>query len=120
MKGKGKYFSVSSESELVRIPAASIVCFSADGNYSLVKQLDGEVRQLFCNLSQVEKLLGQQLDEDSSTFVRCGRGDIINTLYIYYINPLRQKLILSDAATFRHELKVSKEALRELRRVLEK
>lgn len=119
MKRTGKYFSISTESDLVRIPAASIICIRADGNYSIVRQLDGEMRQLFCNLSQVEKLLGQQLDEESSTFVRCGRSDIINTSYIYYINPLRQRLVLSDAATFRYELKISKEALRELRRVIE-
>ena len=53
-------------------------------------------------------------------FIRIGKSLIINRSYIYYINVPKQKLILSDVATFNHTVVASKEALKQLKELLEK
>ena len=53
-------------------------------------------------------------------FIRIGKSLIINRSYIYYINVPKQKLILSDVATFNHTVAASKEALKQLKELLEK
>ena len=40
--------------------------------------------------------------------------------YIAYINPTKQKLVLSDYSTFRHEVDPSRESLKALKEYLEK
>ena len=45
---------------------------------------------------------------------------IVNRDFITYINPQRQKMVLSDSLSFRHEASASKEALKALKELLEK
>ena len=52
--------------------------------------------------------------------IRIGKSLIINRNYVYYINIPKQKLTLSDAATFSHTVVASKEALKQLKELLEK
>ena len=53
-------------------------------------------------------------DGNYSTIVQTNRS------YIYYINIPKQKLILSDVNTFNHTVTASKEALKQLKELLEK
>ena len=111
---------ISTSNELVRISPAKIVYISSDGNYSALMQVDGELRMLSHQLGQIEKMIATQLGNDSNNFIRIGKGLIINRAYIYYINTPKQKLILSDAATFNYSVMASREALKQLKDLVEK
>lgn len=110
---------ISTSIDLVRIAPECIVYISSDGNYSNLVQTDGEMRMLSYQLGQIEDMIGRQIPHNN-TFIRIGKSLIINRRYIYYINVTKQRLILSDVATFSHTVSASKEALKQLKDLLEK
>jgi DNA-binding LytR/AlgR family response regulator len=114
-----KYLIISTSTDLVRVASDKIVYISSDGNYSTLVLSNDETRVLTLQLGQVERLIEEQLGSDGNTFIRVGRGQIINRSYIYYINVSRQKLVLSDNERFSHTLNPSREALVRLKEVLE-
>lgn len=114
-----KYLVISTSTDLVRVASDKIVYISSDGNYSTLVLSNDETRVLTLQLGQVERLIEEQLGSDGNTFIRVGRGQIINRSYIYYINVSRQKLVLSDNDRFSHTLNPSREALMRLKGVLE-
>jgi DNA-binding LytR/AlgR family response regulator len=72
------------------------------------------------NLSAFEKTIEQQLGVEAQLFIRLGKSLIINYRYIYYINVSKQQLILSDSSfSQKHTLSASKEALKNLKSLLE-
>lgn len=115
-----KQLIISTSNDLVRIAPDRIVYISSDGNYSTLVQTDGEMRMLSFQLGQIEKMIASQLGAEGNIFIRIGKSLIINRSYIYYINVPKQKLILSDVATFNHTVAASKEALKQLKELLEK
>lgn len=60
------------------------------------------------------------LDGNDNRFIRIGKSLIVNREYITFINPSRQKLLLSDCRTFRREVSTSKDALKALKDYVEK
>lgn len=119
-KKMGKHLVISTAFDLVRIAPERIVHIISDGNYSTIVQTDGEVRMVSYQLGQIEKMLGSQLGSEGNIFIRIGKSLIINRSYIHYINVPKQKLILSDAMTFNHSVSASKEALKQLKELIEK
>lgn len=115
-----KQLIISSTIDLVRIAPERIVYIASDGNYSTLFQADGEVRMLSFQLGQIEKMISSQLGSEGNTFIRIGKSLIINRSYIYYINVSKQKLTLSDIASFSHTVTASKEALKQLKDLLDK
>lgn len=111
---------ISTSIDLVRIAPERIVYIASDGNYSTLVQSDGEVRMLSFQLGQIEKMISTQLGSEGNIFIRIGKSLIINRSYIYYISIPKQKLILSDVASFSHTVTASKEALKQLKELLEK
>lgn len=71
-------------------------------------------------LGQIEKMMAAQLGSEGSIFIRIGKSLIINRSYIYYINVPKQKLTLSDVESFSHTVAASKEALKQLKELIEK
>ncbi|MCH5327694.1 MAG: LytTR family transcriptional regulator DNA-binding domain-containing protein [Coprobacter sp.] len=120
MKQTGKHLIISTSNDLVRIAPEYIIYIASDGNYSTLVQTDGEMRMLSYQLGQIEKMIALQLDTDGHLFIRIGKSLIINRSYIYYINIAKQKLTLSDTRTFSHTVSASKEALKQLKELLEK
>lgn len=110
---------ISKGTELLRIPQEKLVYISSEGNYSTVVTLDNRRRLVSFQLGQLEDLIGNQLGDDGSQFLRLGRGLIINTEYIYVIDIAKQQLILSDCATCYHELSASREVLIKLKAYIE-
>ena len=110
---------ISKGTELLRIPQEKLVYISSEGNYSNVVTLDNRRRLVSFQLGQLEDLIGNQLGDDGSQFLRLGRGLIINTEYIYVIDIAKQQLILSDCATCYHELSASREVLIKLKAYIE-
>lgn len=115
-----KYLVISTANELVRVAPEKIVYISSDGNYSNMVQADGEIRMLTFQLGQIESMIGTQLGTDGNVFIRIGKGLIINRNYIYFINVPKQKLVLSDCERFNYTVSASKEALRQLKELVEK
>ncbi|MDE6449283.1 MAG: LytTR family transcriptional regulator [Muribaculaceae bacterium] len=106
--------------EIVRVPADSVIFITADGNYSAITLADGEKVVLTLQLGQIEKRIAEMLDKDDRRFIRIGKSLIVNREFIAFIHPVRQKMILSDCRSFRHEVSASKEALKALKDLLEK
>ena len=115
-----KQLVISTSIDLVRIAPEKIVYIASDGNYSTLVQTDNEVRMLSFQLGQIEKMISSQLGSEGNIFIRIGKSLIINRSYIYYINISKQKLTLSDVASFNHSVTASKEALKQLKELLEK
>ena len=115
-----RHIIISTTNDLVRIAPENIVYIASDGTYSTLVQADGESRMLSFQLGQIESLIHLQLGESTRDFIRIGRCLIINRSYINYINVSKQKITLSDSKSFRHELTASREALKQLKEILEK
>ena len=115
--GNNLYFATSTE--LIRVPVEGVVYISADGNYSAIKMADGGEYVLTLQLGQMEKRIAEMVDEDDNRFIRIGKSLIVNREFIVFINPARQKMILSDGKTFRQELSASREALKALKELIE-
>lgn len=111
---------ISTSIDLVRIVPDRIIYIASDGNYSTIIQTDNEVRMISYQLGQIEKMISSQLGSEGNIFIRIGKSLIINRSYIYYINIPKQKLILSDVTSFNHTVTASKEALKQLKELLEK
>lgn len=110
----------TTSAEILRIPANAVVHITADGNYSHINTADGENFVITMQLGQIEKHLTKSLSKNDNRFIRIGKSLIVNSDFIAFINPQRQKLILSDCRSFRHEVSASKEALKALKELLEK
>lgn len=110
-----KIIVISKGTELLRIPASRLVYISADGNYSEVVTQDNRKRIVSYQLGQIEDLIGDQLGNEGSNFIRLGRGLIINLDYVYWVDVTKQVLILSDCAGCYHELTASREVLIKLK-----
>jgi FHA domain/LytTr DNA-binding domain len=102
--------------ELIQVKPEDIVYFQADGNYSLMVLASRKEQLLSMNLSRVHLTLDEQLGSQSELFERVGRDLIIRKSFIYSIQTLRKKLILSVPNSEKYfELEVSKEALKKLK-----
>lgn len=97
-----------------------MVFISADGNYSSITMADGSEYVLTLQLGQMERRISEMVSEDDNRFIRIGKSLIVNHHFITFIHPTRQKMVLSDGKTFRHELSASKEALKALKEFIEK
>lgn len=110
----------STSTEMVSVAADTVVYFTADGNYSAINMADRGRFMLTMQLGQVERRIAERATAGDNRFIRIGKSLIVNRDFITYINPQRQKLVLSDGRTFRHEVSASKEALKALKELLEK
>ena len=120
MKLMNKRLIFTTTTEIVRVPADAVIFITADGNYSAITLADGEKVVLTLQLGQIEKRIAEMLDKDDRRFIRIGKSLIVNREFIAFIHPVRQKMILSDCRSFRHEVSASKEALKALKDLLEK
>lgn len=109
----------TTSTELIRLPSDTVVYISADGNYSTIHSADGSEYVITLQLGQMEKRIGEMVDYHDNRFIRIGKSLIVNQTYITFINPARQRMILSDCRSFRHELSASREALKALKDFIE-
>lgn len=110
---------ISNSTDLLRVSSKDILAIKADGNYSVVIITDGSEHMVTYQLGQVEQLITEQLGKEASTFIRIGRGVIINQDYLFLINVPKQLLVVRSAGNVQVRLTSSKEALRELKRYVE-
>lgn len=115
-----EYLVISTSVDLVRVASEEIVFISSDGNYSSFFFTNGESRVVTLQLGQVERLLAEQLAHSGADFIRIGKCLIINRNFISYINLPKQQLVLSDGRSASHTLTASREALKQLKELIEK
>ncbi len=113
------YILISKGTEFLRVPQDKLVYISSEGNYSNVVTVDNRQRLVTFQLGQLEGMIGEQLGEKGSHFLRIGRSLIINIDYIYLIDVSKQQLVLSDCAGCHHELSASREVLIKLKAYME-
>lgn len=114
-----KRIIISRGTELLRVPADCLMYVSSDGNYSNVVTTDGKSRLVTYQLGQIGDAISNQLGDKGMEFLRLGRGLIVNTQHIYFIDVAKQQLILSDFRGNYHELSASKEVLGKLKKYIE-
>lgn len=106
----------STRDELTRIRLERVMYFEADANYTKVVFANGVTATLLTSLVHLESLIAGVLIEKNNIFVRIGKRYIINSAYLFQINVLRQRLVLSDLTSpYTATLSVSKDALRKLK-----
>lgn len=102
--------------EMIKVSLSRVAYFEADSNYCHVVFINSASATILTSLVNIEMLLSEQLRENASVFVRIGKKYIVNRRYIFQINVLRQKLILSDfVSPGTIELNISKDALKNLK-----
>lgn len=115
-----KHLIIATANDLVRIAPDRVVYISSNGNYSTLIQADGETRLLTFQLGQIERMIADQLGSVGNCFIRIGKCLIINRSYIYYINIPKQRLTLSDCRSVNFTVSASREALKQLKELMEK
>lgn len=108
---------ISTSVGLFRVPTEDIAYIEASGNYCDVHLFNGEAVMMTFQLHYFVEPLSQLRQ---NFFVRVGKSLIVNKNFVYGINITSQDLKLMDHRmnqTFR--LKASKEALKELKTILE-
>lgn len=109
------FLHLNSRDELLRIDISKIVYFEADGNYTNIVLIN-KLKGIVClNLSKLQYVLVDKLKEKANIFVRIGKRYIINRMFVYQINVVRHRLVLSDGQNFAFQLEISKDALKNLK-----
>jgi DNA-binding LytR/AlgR family response regulator len=116
----GKVLIISNANELVRIKPERVVYVKSDGNYSTMVLHDKTEQVFTMNLAQCQQLMEEQLGTEAMTFIRLGKQLIVNRAYIFKINPYKQQLLMSNMQlNIAFELSASKEALKQLKALIE-
>ena len=110
-----EYLYLNSRDELLRIDITKIAYFESDGNYTYIVLANGLKGVVTKNPAQVQNLLSDKLKERATRFARIGKRYIVNLNFVYQINVLQQKLVLSDGLMFAYTLNISKESLKALK-----
>lgn len=115
-----KVLIISNANELVRIKPERVVYVKSDGNYSTMVLHDKTEQVFTMNLAQCQQLMEEQLGTEAMTFIRLGKQLIVNRTYIFKINPTKQQLLMSNMQlNIAFELSASKEALKQLKTLIE-
>lgn len=113
-----EWLRISTSTELVRVATDEIVYVRADGNYSDLMLTSGKSRKMTFQIHFFEEAFKQLR---RNMFVRVGRSLIVNKRYIYVIN-LTEQMLLFAGQQIKGEIspvKVSRDALRQLKELLE-
>lgn len=108
---------ISTSVGLFRVPTDDIAYIEASGNYCDVHLFNGESVTMTFQLHYFVEVLGML---QQNFFLRVGKSLIVNKNFVYAINVTNQELKLMDyRAHHSFRLRASKEALKELKSVLE-
>ena len=112
-----EYLFLNSRDVLLRFDINSIVFFEGDGSYTHIVTANNLKTVLSVNLAKLQSILNEKLKSRSTIFARIGKKYIVNLNHIYSISVAEQELILSDGFSFTHKLSVSREALKQLKKL---
>jgi len=117
---RNKFLLFKTRDEALRVRLSDIAYFTADRNYTKLHLIHGQCFIFATNLGVMEQSLKKQLEGNTPIFIRIGKSHIINKLYILHINIPKQKLKLGPFGSSTVDIHVSKEALRNLKELMEK
>lgn len=115
-----EYLIISTSVDLVRSLSEEVVFIQADGNYSSLHFTHNRQNTVTLQLGQIERNIALQLPQTGTNFIRIGKSLIINRKYVSYINLARQMLILNANDGQAHSLSASREALKQLKELIER
>ena len=102
--------------ELIRVSLRHVAYFEADGNYIHMFFINGQKSSILYSLAKLETLLDEELKGEKQPFIRIGKRYIINSAFVFQINVLKRRLVLTNFETSNiFTLSVSKEALKNLK-----
>lgn len=102
---------INGRDELLMLDLDKVACFKADTDYTIIYYLSGLTTTVALGLNKIERLIADVPTSATCDFVRVGRSHIVNQPYLYQIQILQQKLILSDGDR-KISLSVTREALK--------
>ncbi len=114
-----QYFTISTATEMTRIPMDKLMFMTAEGNWSKVYNQDGHSILVRKQLGQLEQDLLDQLGDQRTPFVRIGRSLIVNKDYIYRIDTAEQTIVISNFSGQYFTQLASKQALSQIKFMLE-
>lgn len=107
---------LNSRDELIVIDLEKVAYFQANGNYTQMFYISGQKQLLTVGLTKVEALLRAATPPGRpGIFLRLGRSQIINKMYIITISVPKQRLYLGDYENHLHTLSVPKPLLKALK-----
>ena len=107
-----KKICINNRDEMIILFVDNIAYVMADGNYTKICYIGGFTTVLSLGLSKIGAMFSQAYPKGTtSPFVRLGRSVIINQLFLYNINTLKQTLVLSDCISNTITLKLPKPLL---------
>lgn len=110
---------LSTRDDMLFIDLDKMAFAQANGNYTELTYISGQKQMITIGLSKVEDFIRASFAKGAaSPFVRMGRSLIINQAYLYAINILRQKLVLSDFNGHVYSISVPKQLLKEYKKVM--
>lgn len=113
---RDKILIFNTRDEMTRIRLEQVCFFQSDGNYTKVYFINGVVISVHTSLVRLQELIAGVFASSRNAFVRIGKKYIVNSAYIFHINVLQQRLMLSDLRSNKvYSLSVGKEALRNLK-----
>lgn len=124
MKQSSKILKVGNQTEIYYLNSDSILYIEADGNYSNIYLVDGDVlKTIGFQRAEIARMMDAQLHSDvACNFALIGRSYLINLSHIMYINASQQCLMFDvnhPDSCCKKSIKVSVNALRNLRASLE-
>ena len=114
-----KFITISTKTELLRIPSEILMYVTSDGNYSTLYTQDGKSRLVSLQLGQIEDLIGEYFEEDQSPFARLGKSLIVNKDFVFFIDISKQTITLSDWRGHYVDKTASRQALTGYKKALE-
>ena len=114
-----QYITISTATELLRIPADKLMFITAEGNWSKVYNQDGHSILVGRQLGQLEQDIYDQFGDQQTPFVRIGRSLIVNKDYIYRIDTSEQTIIISNFCGQYFTQLASKQALSQIKFMIE-
>ncbi|MGM9853275.1 MAG: LytTR family transcriptional regulator DNA-binding domain-containing protein [Muribaculaceae bacterium] len=108
---------INGRDELMVIDLTKVACLKADVDYTTLYHIGGLTATLPFNLARMEALLATVPKTRECDFIRLGRSCIINQYYLYRVQTLLQKVVLTDGVKA-ITLGVSKEALKKYKQMM--
>lgn len=104
--------------EMIKVKLDRVAYFEADANYCHVVFINGAKATILTSLVNIQGLLSERFRGDAPLFIRIGKKYIVNKNFIFQINVLRQRLVLTDfVSPTVLEIAISKEALKNLKQL---
>ena len=117
-KTSGTVLYFNTTDDMIKVKLAHVPYFEADSNYCHVMFINGAKATLLTSLVSMEGLLANRFKDDVPMFIRIGKKYIVNRQYIFQINVLRQKLVMTDyESPVVLEISISKDALKNLKQL---